>query len=200
MLDQFFDLRKITQYFLLAALPALCLFVVSFLMLRSSGFEVMQIIRDPAQITNVSSFLGFLSNIGVWFWVSAFAIALFSAVNIHQGVRCRLLILMSILSITLAVDDLFLIHDRYIEQNYCYAFYGINAILILVFHFKMIIKIHGLSFLLAGGFLALSILTDLIQDYLPYSYEDTQIVEEGFKFMGAATWLYFSCCVSSQKL
>ncbi|WP_254052643.1 hypothetical protein [Aliivibrio sp. EL58] len=55
----------------------------------------------------------------------------------------------------------------------------------------------GRFVLLAGGLLAGSIATDLIQGYLPFGYETTQIFEEGCKFVGAASWLYFTCRVAS---
>ncbi len=52
----------------------------------------------------------------------------------------------------------------------------------------------------AGVLLASSIFTDLIQTRIPLSYEYSQVIEEGFKFIGAATWLYFNCCVALSLL
>jgi len=68
---------------------------------------------------------------------------------------------------------------------------------LLVRHYKKIIEIEGLAFFLAGTFLASSILSDLVQSKVPFRYEYVQVVEEGFKFVGAATWLYFSGRVAS---
>ena len=64
-------------------------------------------------------------------------------------------------------------------------------------HHKKILEIDAFSFLFAGLLLALSILTDLARPILPMEYSFTQVFEEGFKFIGAATWLYFSCRLAS---
>jgi disulfide bond formation protein DsbB len=103
------------------------------------------------------------------------------------------------LSIILAVDDFFLIHDRYIDQKFCYLVYAILAIAILIRHNKKILEIEGFAFLVAGSFLALSILTDVIQSRIPMQYGYTQVFEEGFKFIGAATWLYFNSRIASYR-
>jgi hypothetical protein len=69
---------------------------------------------------------------------------------------------------------------------------------LLILHLKRIIAIESISFLLTGFFLGLSIFTDLIQDEFPPNYyQYIQIFEEGFKFIGAATWIYFNGRVAS---
>lgn len=159
----------------------------------------MEILRDPAQQSGASSFLGFLSNIGIWLWVSSAAICFFTAITsdsiLNRNYK-ELIILTGLLSITLAIDDFFLIHDRYINQKICYLAYAILVGFILICHFRQIIEIEGFAFLVAGSFLALSIITDLIQLYIPLQYSHTQVLEEGFKFIGAATWLYFNFRIS----
>jgi len=160
----------------------------------------MEILRDVAQQSGASSFLGFLSNIGIWLWVSSGAICFFSFITNTIEVdtnRQKLLLLTGTFSIILAVDDFFMIHDRYINQYLCYVIYGILAAVILLFHQKTIIKIEGFAFILAGFLLALSISTDIFQNILPIDYKYVQIFEEGFKFVGAATWLYFNSKVAS---
>ena len=64
------------------ALPALVFYGAAVLVLQNSGFSLMEILRDPAQQSGASSFLGFVSNIGVWLWVSSFAIILYVCVGI----------------------------------------------------------------------------------------------------------------------
>lgn len=202
-IKQIFSAKKIARYFVTAAVPALLFYAISLLILRSSGFEVMEILRDPAQQSGKSSFLGFLSNAGIWLWVSSAAICIFSAFNFQgtevDGKHKELLFLTGALSLILAIDDFYMIHDRYVNQKICYLAYAILAGSLMLRHFFKIIEINGFVFLLAGTLLALSIFTDLIQSHIPLSYSQTQILEEGFKFVGAATWLYFSCCISSRK-
>ena len=185
-----------------AIFPALVFYAISLIILRSSGYETMEIIRDTAQITEHSSFLGFLSNIGIWLWISSVAICFFGATSRRGELKpehLRLLILSGLLSLLLAVDDFFMIHDRYVNQYICYFVYMVFAGLLLVKHYQTILKIEPLSFLLMGLFLMASIGTDTIQRFLPFEYSNTQIFEEGFKFLGAATWLYFNYKAAAYK-
>ena len=185
-----------------AIVPAVLFYATTLFILRSNGFETMEIIRDTAQITEHSSFLGFLSNIGIWLWVSSMAICFFVMVSRKAELNKdhkQLLMLSGLLSLILAVDDFFMIHDRYVNQYICYLVYIIFAGLILIKHYTIILKIEPLAFLMMGFFLMASIGTDIIQRFLPFEYSNTQIFEEGFKFLGAAIWLYFNYKVGSYK-
>ena len=197
---QIITLKKILRYITFACVPALLFYAISLLGLSSFGFGIIEILRDPAQQSGQSSFLGFLSNIGVSLWISSAAICFFSALTykvIDDGGHKELLLLVGILSIVLSIDDFFMIHDNYIGQEPCYLAYAFVAGALLVRHFKRIMEIDGFSFLGAGLLLALSILTDLIQGDIPLRYVYTQVIEEGFKFVGGATWFYFSFCIAS---
>ncbi len=194
-LKQLFVRKKLLHYIYLAFIPAVVFYVLALVGLRQRGFNVMQILRDPAQQSGASSFLGFLSNIGIWLWISSAAICFFFAFHKRHFKNSKpiaLLFLTGLLSLLLAVDDFFMIHDRYVDQNICYLVYAIILSTLFIKHYKTIIDIAGFAFLSAGLFLALSIFTDLIQDFIPLGYTKTQILEEGFKFLGAASWLYFN--------
>ncbi|SDJ71473.1 hypothetical protein SAMN04488540_11244 [Ferrimonas sediminum] len=185
---------------LYACVPALLFYALSLMTMSAAGFELMEILRDPAQQSGQSSFLGFLSNIGTWVWVSATAILVF-ALWCGRGRRHgELLLLMAALSSMLAIDDFFMIHDRYVNQKICYLAYALFALALVARHFRTIVSSQGFAFLLAGGLLALSIVTDLIQNRLPMDYAHVQVVEEGFKFIGAVTWLYFSGRMAAMAL
>ncbi|MFT7517831.1 MAG: hypothetical protein ACI84O_001632 [Myxococcota bacterium] len=195
LVKQIFNIKKIWRCIYLACIPALLFYAISLIALKNAGFEPREILKEPAQISGASSLIGFLSNIGTWLWVSSVAICFFgvsisdrTAKNKHT----ELLFLVGMLSLTLAVDDFFMIHDRYVDQKICYSIYALWAGALLLRHFKKIIEIDGFAFLLAGFLLAASIMTDLFQAYIPIHYAFTQVFEEGFKFVGGATWLYFS--------
>jgi len=198
-----FSKRRILSWLVFAAVPAMLFYGLSIEILSSAGFSFVDIVRDPAQQTGQSSFLGFVSNIGVWLWICSATICLFSAgvggFTTEKRQR-ELLILIGMLSLVLAVDDFFLLHDRYLPQRLVFIFYAIFAITLLVRYFKKIMEIDGFAFLLAGGLLALSIFTDLNQRKLPFDYGQVQIIEDGFKFVGAASWLYFSYRLASFRL
>ncbi|WP_375751736.1 oxidase [Vibrio sp. HN007] len=205
--QQTFQPTKMKRYVLFAAIPAVIFYVSAFSTLKSAGFETVEALRDPLQQLEVSSFLGFLSNIGSWIWVSSVAICYFTAFNLNESVdknRKELLILVGMLLSVIAVDDFFLIHDRYIEENICYAVYAVCGGALLLRQFKTIFEIDGFAFILAGGLLAASITSDMLtwhlKTHLHFTYEDLQIIEEGFKFVGAASWLYFSTRIASDSL
>lgn len=179
---------------LFTLIPATLFYCTAVLVLKTMGFGVMEVLRDPAQLTGESSFLGFMSIIGTSMWVSAAAVCFFAALtseNPDKALR-ELLILLWTLSTALALDDYFLIHDRYINQWICYFVYAAFAAALLLRHGRLIFAIDGAAFLLAGSWLALSILSDGVQDHIPVPYVVVQLFEEAFKFIGAVTWFYFS--------
>ena len=194
LLKRIFNARRILYWFVFAAVPATLFYGIALEVMSSAGFSLREILRDPAQQTGQSSFLGFLSNIGVWLWVCSGAICLFSAGVggfVSEQKQKQLLILIGMLSLVLAVDDFFLLHDRYLPQRAVFLCYAVFTIFLLVRYFKNIMEIEGFAFLFAGGLLALSIFVDLNQRKIPFDYAHVQAVEEGFKFVGAASWLYF---------
>jgi hypothetical protein len=193
-LKQIFATRKILISILCVAIPALLFYSAAVLILTSSGFTIREILRDPAQQTGLSSFLGFVSNIGVWLWVSSAAICCFSLLTNHSRFRSasnELIVLLGLLSLLLAVDDFFLLHERYVYQKGIFLFYAIFALALLIRHYRKIIEIDGFTFLLAGLLLASSVHIDIYQRKIPLDYAHVQLIEEGCKFVGAAIWLFF---------
>jgi len=193
-LKQIFVSRKILTSILYVAIPALIFYTAAVVILTSSGFTIREVLRDPAQQTGLSSFLGFVSNIGVWLWVSSAAICCFSLLTNYSRVRGgskELIVLLGLLSMLLAVDDFFLLHERYVYQKGIFLFYAVFALTILIRHYRKIIEIDGFTFLLAGLLLGSSVEIDIYQRKIPLEYVHVQLIEEGCKFVGAAIWLFF---------
>ena len=198
-----FEARKLKIAMLCVALPALLFYGASVLILTGSGFTLREILRDPAQQTGLSSFLGFVSNIGVWLWVSSVAICCFSLLAGAARGRSHnteLLILLGLLSLLLAVDDFFLLHERYVYQKGIFLFYAVCAMSLLLRHYRRIIEIDGFSFMLSGLLLASSIIIDINQRKIPLDYAQVQLLEEGCKFVGAALWLFFCGRIAAQRV
>ncbi|MEX0583378.1 MAG: hypothetical protein WD185_06880, partial [Sneathiella sp.] len=82
LLQRALSFGNILRYVLIVGIPASLFFMASVLILKVSGFDLIEILRDPAQQSGKSSFLGFLSNIGNFMWISAAAIGYFALVNI----------------------------------------------------------------------------------------------------------------------
>jgi hypothetical protein len=177
-------------------LPALVFYALALGALTLGGFRVTEILRDPAQSLRVTSLLGFLSNVGVWFWVAAGAIC-FSSVamraqtDARQAEMRKICLTLGGFSLLLAADDLFMIHDRFIAEGIMVPLYIYLLWRLLRHHGATVMGIEKTAFLATAGFLAGSVMVDAVQEILPISYSASQIIEEGCKFLGGASWLYF---------
>ncbi|MFX0542623.1 hypothetical protein ACEWPM_012930 [Roseovarius sp. S4756] len=140
-----------------------------------SGFTAVESLRDPAQQTGQSSSLGFLSSNGTWFWVAAAAVCLFGyTLQRAPGEAARphgkLLFSLAVFSLVLGVDDFFLIHDRYVAEGILLPAYALFILWIARRHWALIRDIDAPAFLMTGGFLALSVAVDAVQEILPIAY------------------------------
>ncbi len=202
-MQKIFIAENISRCLRYCCLPALLFFSISMIVLTLSGFSTLEILRDSAQITKTSSFLGFLSSVGSWLWVAGATICLFRIATLDRNSNNQLKKLLHLIgwfSLFLAVDDFFLIHDRYITEGILFPLYAIYLIYLLIRHHTTIVEVDGFAFLLAGSFLALSVFVDAVQEIIALPYAYNQILEEGFKFLGGATWLFFCYRLGSYRL
>lgn len=179
---------------LLATLPALVVYVLSLVLSQAAGIKTQLVIRDLAQTCDTALGVGLLSSIGYLLWISAAAIALFTALSGVIEVRGRvqqLLLCGGLFSLLLCIDDMFLLHDRYVGATFLYVLYAVFALLILLRFRSQVLSLGGRSFVLAVVFLGVSVLIDQFQNVIPVRYSTLQLYEEGAKFLGIATWLAF---------
>ena len=186
--------RPLARVGLIALLPALLVYVLALWLSAAAGIRTQLVIRDLAQTCDTALGVGLLSNIGYLLWISAAAIALFAGLSGVLAIRGRvrqLLVSGGLFSLLLCIDDMFLLHDRYIGSTFLYSLYAIFALLIL-FRFRPQVRaLGGGSFLLAVVFLGASVVIDQLQEVIPVPYTTLQLFEEGAKFLGIATWLAF---------
>ncbi len=177
----------------LAIIPALITYVLILYFSIKAGIDPILVLRDPIQACDYPTSVGMISNIGVLMWASASAISLFtSTTGLVTDIKAKqLLIYGGLLSAILCLDDLFLLHDRHVGQNFIYITYAILTSLILIRFYKLIISFDIIAFLTSSIFLGLSIISDKFQESLFLSYSTMQLFEEGFKFIGIACWLFF---------
>ena len=177
-------------------LPAVVLYAVALIWSDAEGISAKFVLRDLAQSCDAPLGKGFLSSVGYLLWMAAAAIALFAASTRQiQGsvVNRQFGFCGGGFSLWLCLDDMFLVHDRYLGEAFLYVTYAVFTGLLL-FRFRgPLRRFGGDSFLLAVVLLGASVLTDALQGLWPDSYETVQIVEEGFKFLGIAAWLSFWC-------
>ena len=177
-------------------LPAVVLYAVALIWSDAEGISAKFVLRDLAQSCDAPLGKGFLSSVGYLLWMAAAAIALFAASTPQiQGsvVNRQFAFCGGGFSLWLCLDDMFLVHDRYLGEAFLDVTYAVFTGLLL-FRFRgSLRRFGGDSFLLAVVLLSASVLTDALQGLWPDSYETVQIVEEGFKFLGIAAWLSFWC-------
>ena len=178
-----------------ALVPAAIVYAVALVWSVSEGIDAKDVVRDLAQSCNAPLGEGFLSSVGYLLWMSAAAISLFAASTrqIQGSVLNRQFAFCGGgFSLWLCLDDMFLMHDRYLGEAFLYVTYIIFTGLLL-FRFRGPLRRFGGEIFLASVLLlGLSVLTDALQGFWS-SYETAQIFEEGFKFLGIAAWLSFWC-------
>jgi hypothetical protein len=198
-------LHNLRKAIIVAVIPGLIVYALAINLSAMAGIKGILVIRDLAQTCDSALGIGLISNLGYLLWIATAAIALFTAYGTptnSQHKSKELLLCGGWFSFILCIDDMFLLHDRYIGQTFLYVVYAIFAFLI-VFKFRdLLLKNGGEIFILAATLLAFSVLTDKFQrdiaDIMPISYETIQIFEEGVKFLGITTWLYFWWSASSK--
>ena len=177
-----------------ALIPALVIYVASLSLSGLAGIKGQLVLRDLAQTCDTAAGVGLLSNLGYLLWLAAAAVALFTAYSGQPGVRGKqqeLLACGGWFSFILCIDDMFLLHDRYIGQTFLYVLYMVFAVLIATRYRRQLMASKGELFLLAVALLGASIGIDQFQRDLPFEYETVQLVEEGAKFLGIATWVLY---------
>ena len=177
-----------------ALIPGVLIYVASLSLSGLAGIKKQLVLRDLAQTCDTAAGVGLLSNLGYLMWLAAAAVALFTAHSGQPGVRGKqkeLLACGGWFSFILCIDDMFLLHDRYIGQTFLYVLYLVFAAVIATRYRKQLMASTGELFLLAVALLGASIGIDQFQHDLPFNYENVQLVEEGAKFLGITTWVLY---------
>ena len=190
------------KLFYISILPSAILYIVTLYISNIYNIKLSLVVRDLAQTCGYPIGVGMISNIGILLWGAAASICLFTTFSQEiNSDSSKLLLLGGVFSGILCIDDFFLLHDRYIGPDFLNLTYLSISIFLLV-RFRKILKRIGLfNLVISILFLGLSIFFDgVIQQIFNQSYDLTQLIEEGFKFLGIACWLNFWCKASSYAL
>ena len=191
-----------TKLFYISILPSAILYIAILYFSNLHDIKLSLVIRDLAQTCGYPIGVGMISNIGILLWGAAASICLFTSFseNINRELS-KLLLLGGIFSSILCIDDFFLLHDRYIGPDFLNLTYLSISIFLLI-RFRRIIKNIGpFNLVISILFLGLSIFFDgVIQQIFNQSYQLTQLIEEGFKFLGISCWLSYWWKASSYSL
>ncbi|MEM9270068.1 MAG: hypothetical protein AAGA78_14160 [Pseudomonadota bacterium] len=165
-----------------------------------NGVKLAHLVRDPAAVYKYPSYVGFFSHVGIFFMVSTAAITGFAAWLSRNLERENYVVLAaaSVLSGTLVLDDVFMLHEEAsrLGEVAIFAVYGLIGL--GIWH-----KLRGLDgrydlngFRIAIFFLGLSVFTDVFKIYGPFSHW----LEDFSKLSGFAAWLMFWAGFSRQTL
>ena len=190
------------KLFYFSILPSSILYLTILYISKFHNIKLSLVIRDLAQTCGYPIGVGMISNIGILLWGAASSICLFTAfIKSLKKESSKLLLLGGGFSGLLCIDDLFLLHDRYIGPDFLNLTYLAISIILLVRFQRILKKIGIFNLIISILFLGLSIFFDgVIQQIFNQNYEFTQLIEEWFKFLGIACWLNFWCKASSYAL
>ena len=191
-----------SQLFYISILHSAILYLAILYISNIYNIKLNLVVRDLAQTCGYPIGVGMISNIGILLWGAAASICLFTTFseNINSE-SSKLLLLGGIFSSLLCIDDFFLLHDRYIGPDFLNVTYLSISIFLLVRFQRILKKIGVFNLIISILFLGLSIFFDgVIQQVFNQSYQLTQLIEEGFKFIGITCWLNFWCKASSYAL
>jgi hypothetical protein len=179
---------------MVAYIPCLALFTVLAL---QNHIPLSYLTRDPAEIMDANSYIGFVSNLGVLMWSGAAAISLFTALVLYQAPHSSNVPLYFLVSagITLLFlfDDLLMLHERFgpnqlhLPQPLIMAMYAGMFLLYLTVFRATILKMDSVFLLFCFGFLGLSAISDTLSDVVPEL--KNYVLEDGAKFFAIVSWL-----------
>ncbi|WP_244860757.1 hypothetical protein [Aromatoleum petrolei] len=161
------------------------------------GVPIHLLTSDVTSIAGVPAYTGFLSQLGIFVWAGAAAICFFCArllaARSDAQEERRFLFVSGLLTVVLAFDDLFLLHEEFfpslgIPEKGVFVAYAAFVLFHLVSFRRLILRTDYILLAIAFAAFAVSVGLDLVNPagINPYLYEDSA------KFVGVVSWLgYF---------
>lgn len=188
------------RYALVAGfVPAVLAIVGVYALSKLTATPVNWLTRDPADVTKTGFYIGVLSYLGIMLWSAATATCFLAAylLSRHKGLRQPMIfmLLSGVLSMGLAFDDAFMLHERvfprhlHIPEIVIFGAYLVICVGYGVYFFRRILLTDYLLLALALFFLGLSAGMDQV---LTFSNLET-FMEDSLKFFGIVFWvIYFA--------
>lgn len=191
-----------------ALLPAVLLLVLAAAGAQQSGVDLGVLVREPTTLGGLAFYAGGLAAITVGLWTAAAAVALVSTLGRPRADPRlgRLLVGTGLLSLALAVDDQFRLHEDVLPayglvEPVVFGGYAL-VLAAALWQARAALLSRGDSAVLALALLLLaaSLGVDLVQEQLEQtaglSDGSRVFLEDGFKLCGAAVWLRWTALVS----
>lgn len=174
------------------------------------GADPARFTRDPAAWHHSDPLIGGVSNLGVLIWMAAAAVSLFAAAlprgALRQPEDRQLLLHAGMLTLWLALDDLYMFHERLapddlgIPQRAVLAIYAI-WVAALVWRFRRVAVQAGLAPLsMALALLTFSVLIDQLAPGPWFEWRYLVLVEDGAKLLGIVSWFAWLSSIARAAL
>jgi len=180
--------------------------VVTVYVANLTGNPIWKLAKDPAEVVVFPPYIGLLSNWSALLWMSTAAICLFTSLVLKKNkMHFReyfFLFISGILSFVLAVDDLFLFHDRllpsllHIPEFFFYGLYILVLGIYLIIFWRKILQYDWILFVIA--FILLGMSRKIINP-VPIIHE-FMTTNDMLKYFGIVYWLAFFYRVSADEL
>lgn len=144
-------------------------------------------------------YYGLASNLGIMLWTATSAVCLFAALILHRKSdfvsthRKAFALIAGMFTGWLALDDAFLVHEKVfpalgLPQATVLLVYAILGLVYALYARRIALQVDYILFILAGGFLASSMMIDHFHHGLT---SDAIFLEDGAKFIGICCWAGF---------
>jgi len=172
----------------------------------AAGLPPGQVVVDPAVAETQGRLVGVVSLAGVLLWSVSATIAFFTA-TLLTGRDRELLLAFGAISVWLAVDDQFMVHEATAEvsdvpgANQAYLLvYGAVLAALAVRVRRALVGPHLIVLLLAVALLASSLVADLLADTLGLYSPTQKVIEDSLKFVGICYWATFAVLRSRDRV
>lgn len=198
--------RSIGLFLLLLYAPAVLILLAITVACHATGFTATQFMRDPTAFSDAHPLTGMASNAGILHWCATATVCLFSWLVLHRReprpTVSKFFLFWGLLTTSLALDDLFLLHEAIIPdcigvgEKPIFVVYAAATVVGGIAFRRYILKTDYLLLFAALGFFALSLCVDAIQhDLEPIMGHWRSFLEDGAKLLGVAAWFgYFLRC------
>lgn len=179
---------------------------ITVLVARLTDNPIWKLAKDPADVIQFQPYIGMLSNWGALLWMTTAAICLFTAAILKSSrarpQTRRFIFFSGVLSLILAVDDLYMFHDRVLPRVlhiHEYFFYLLYIILMLTYVIAFMREILRHEYILFGIAFVFFVLSRRFFIRIPL-LDEFMTTGDMLKYFGIVFWLAFFYRTASREV
>ena len=189
----------ITGMYFIVSILLLLVYFLSIVM----GLDIAYFLKEPTALLKVPSYIGIISNLGVFMWSLTVGVCFFTcfvAEDVVDKSGFKFIFYSGIFSFILLVDDFFLLHESifprhfHIPQPVLFAVYFLYLVFLIAKFNKYILSVNYVYFIIALFLFINSLTLDFLREVFIFPETIDSIgmfVEDGFKIFGILTWFIF---------